>query len=171
MRHIIITLLASFSVELLAANQKEVRTLQFDAEQLSISSIKCENGSIYSQLEYEGIDTKLEEPGMPELPICYLNVPLPLGATNIDVDVQRKSITTFELDYPIFPAQEQPTTSLLSSEPEFTDSNEEIYSKETLFPDKAASLAWTLNSVYISNYEPHRLSRTAHVDRYSKLFR
>lgn len=151
MRHIIITLLASFSVELLAANQKEVRTLQFDAEQLSISSIKCENGSIYSQLEYEGIDTKLEEPGLPELPICFLNVPLPLGATNIDVDVQRKNITTFELDYPIFPAQEQPTTSLLSSEPEFTDSNEDIYSKETLFPDKVASLAWTLNSVGVRN--------------------
>ena len=144
-------MLASFSVELLAANQKEVRTLQFDAEQLSISSIKCENGSIYSQLEYEGIDTKLEEPGLPELPICFLNVPLPLGATNIDVDVQRKNITTFELDYPIFPAQEQPTTSLLSSEPEFTDSNEEIYSKETLFPDKVASLAWTLNSVGVRN--------------------
>ena len=70
MRHIILALLASFSVELLAANQKEVRTLQFDAELLSISSIKCENGSIYSQLEYEGIDTKLEEPGMPELPFA-----------------------------------------------------------------------------------------------------
>lgn len=151
MRHIILALLASFSVELLAANQKVVRTLRFDAELLSISSIKCENGSIYSQLEYNGIGTKLEEPGMPELPICYLNVPLPLGANNIDVDVQRKSITTFELDYPIFPAQEQPTTSLLSSDPGFTDPIEEVYSKNTPFPESAASIAWTLNSVGVRN--------------------
>lgn len=151
MRHIILALLASFSVELLAANQKEVRTLRFDSELLSISSVECENGSIYSQLEYKGIDTKIEEPGMPELPIFYLNVSLPLGATNIDVNVQRKSFTTFELDYPVFPAQEQPTTSLLSSEPGFTEPVEDVYSKDTPFPENVASLAWTLNSAGVSN--------------------
>ena len=151
MRHIILILLAGFSIELLAANQKEVRTLRFDSEKLSISSVECENGSIYSQLEYEGIDTKIEEPGMPELPTYYLNVPLPWGATNIDVDVQRKSITTFELDYPIFPAQEQPTTSFLPSESDFTEPSSEIYTKNFNFPEKVASIAWTLNSSGVSN--------------------
>lgn len=151
MRHILLALLASFSVELLAANQKEVRTLWFDTELLSISSVECENGSIYSQLEYKGIDTKIEEPGMPELPICYLNVPLPLGATNIDLIVQRRNIISFDLNYPVIPVQELPTTSLLSSEPDFTDPCKEVYSKHSKFPEKEASIAWTLNSTGVSN--------------------
>ncbi len=151
MRQIIIALLASFSIELLATNQKEVRTLRFDSEKLSISSVECDNGSIYSQLEYEGIDTKIEELGMPELPIYYLNVPLPLGATNIDLNVQRSSIISFDLNYPVIPVQELPTTSLLSSEPDFTDPCEEIYSKNSKFPEKEASIAWTLNTTGVSN--------------------
>ena len=87
MRLFLFAIIASISCEMLAANNMEVKTLHFDIEKLSITSVKCENDSIYSRMEYEGIETKTEAPGHPELPICYISVSLPLGATNIEVDI------------------------------------------------------------------------------------
>ena len=151
MRYFILALLASISVGMPAANQRVIRTLRFDSRKLSISSVECKNGTIYSQLEYEGIDTKTEEPGMPELPIYYLNVPLPLGASQIDVKVQNKNRMVFELDYPVFPVQEQATTSLLSNESSFTDPDNKIYTQDIQFPENTASVAWTLNRAGVNN--------------------
>ena len=136
---------------MLAANNKEVKTLHFDIEKLSITSVKCENESIYSKLEYEGINTKTEDPGHPALPIYFMNVPLPLGATNIEVEILNKDILTLSLDYPVIPVQEPATSSLLTKEPDFFWPNEELYSKDSPYPDKAVSVAWTSNIAGVSN--------------------
>ena len=151
MRHILFAIIACISCEMLAANNKEVKTLHFDIEKLSITSVKCENESIYSKLEYEGINTKTEDPGHPALPIYFMNVPLPLGATNIEVEILNKDILTLSLDYPVIPVQEPATSSLLTKEPDFFWPNEELYSKDSPYPDKAVSVAWTSNIAGVSN--------------------
>ncbi len=151
MRHILFAIIACISCEMLAANNKEVKTLHFDIEKLSITSVKCENESIYSRLEYEGINTKTEDPGHPALPIYFMNVPLPLGATNIEVEILNKDILTLSLDYPVIPVQEPATSSLLTKEPDFFWPNEELYSKDSPYPDKAVSVAWTSNIAGVSN--------------------
>ena len=122
MKYFIFTIFAVLSVEMNAASHRVVKTLMFEEDKLSISSIKCANDSVYSSLEYKNIDTGTENPGQPDLPIYYMSVPLPLGATDIEVDVLNSDIKPLSLDYPIY-------------------------------------------------NESNRLSRTAHVDRYSKLFR
>lgn len=151
MRLFLFAIIASISCEMLAANYKEVQTLHFDIEKLSITSVKCENDSIYSRMEYEGIETKTEAPGHPELPICYISVSLPLGATNIEVDIQNSDIIPLSLDYPVIPVQEPATTSLLTKDPDFFWPNEEIYTNDGPYPDKAASMAWTSNTTGVSN--------------------
>ncbi|MBR5068808.1 MAG: hypothetical protein IKX25_05350 [Bacteroidales bacterium] len=102
-------------------------------------------------MEYEGIDTKTEDPGHPALPIYYMNVSLPLGATNIEVEILNRDILTLSLDYPVIPVQEPATTSLLTKEPDFFWPNEDIYTKDGLYPDNAASVAWTSNISGVSN--------------------
>ncbi len=145
MRYLLFAIIATISFEVQAANHKEVKTLHFDIEKLSISSVKCENDSIYSRLEYEGIETETEEPGHPALPIYYMNVPLPLEATNIEVEILNRDIIPLSLDYPIIPVQEPATTSLLAIEPNFFSPNEDIYTSEGQYPAEAASVAWTSN--------------------------
>ena len=151
MRYYIFAIFASISLKILASNHKEVKTLHFDVDKFSISTVKCENESIYSRLEYEGIGTESDEPGMPALPIYYKSVPLPIGATNIEVEIVERTNKIFNLDYPVIPVQEQAITSVLSSDPVFSWPNEEIYSKGTPFPDKIVSLAYTTNCTDMSN--------------------
>ena len=151
MRYYIFVIFAGISLEILASNHKVVKTLHFDADKFSVSFVKCENDSIYSKLKYEGIDTESEEPGMPLLPIYYESVPLPFGATNIEVDVLNRTIKTFDLDYSIIPVQEQAITSLFASDPGFAWPNEGVYSKDDPFPNKVASVAYTTNDAGMSN--------------------
>ena len=151
MKYFILAIFAVLSVEMIAATHRVVKTLKFEEDKLSISTIKCENDSIYSSLEYKNIDTWTEKPGQPNLPVYFMRVPLPLEASDIYVDVLKRDIKTYDLVYPTIPVQIPAITSLLSSEPSFTGPNELIYAKEGTYPDKAASMAWTLNSAGVSN--------------------
>lgn len=151
MKQFFFAIVASISCQMLTANHKVVKTLHFDIEKLTITSVKCENDSTYCRFEYEGIETKEEYPGHPDLPIYYMKVPLPLGATNIEVDVLNSDIKPLSLDYPIIPVQEPATTSMLTKESDFIYPNEEIYSKDGPYPVKVASVAWTSNIESVSN--------------------
>ena len=169
MKYFIFTIFAVLSVEMNAASHRVVKTLMFEEDKLSISLIKCANDSVYSSLEYKNIDTGTENPGQPNLPVYFMRVPLPLDATDIYVDVLKRDIKTFDLMYPIIPVQVPAITSLLSSEPGFTEPNEMIYSKEGPFPEKAASMAWTLNSAGVSNEVVIAIYPIAYIPRQSKV--
>ena len=121
-----------------------VNTLQFEIDKLSITPVKCENDATYCKLEYEDFDTTTEEPGVPELPMCFLTVSLPLDVKEYEIELLGREVTTIDLDYPIMPVQEPEITSIPYVDPGFTEPNEDIYSQDEPFPAEVARLAWTL---------------------------
>lgn len=145
MKYFILAIFVSFSLVLLAKEKTEIKTLSFDIEKISLSTVKCENDSFYTRIEYKDILNRTEEPGQPELPIYYMNMSLPLGAYNIHVDIQDKKINTIILDYPIKPVQVPPITSLLFSSQYLTRPDKQIYSKNVTFPERIASIKNTSN--------------------------
>ena len=121
-----------------------VKTLQFEIDKLSITPVKCENDATYCKLEYEDFDTTTEEPGVPELPMCFLTVSLPLDVKEYEIELLGREVTTIDLDYPIMPVQIPEIPSIPYVDPGFTEPNEDIYSQDEPFPAEVARLAWTL---------------------------
>lgn len=151
MKYVFFALITNCSLALFANSHKEYTTLNFDKTKITTTLVKCENNSIYTKLEYKDIETYTEDPGLPELPIYYMNISLPLEAYNADVNIVKFDYDTIRIDYPIIPAQEPATTYLLSDNPSFTLPNEDVYSCNNPIPNKPISVAYTSSIAGVSN--------------------
>lgn len=136
-------LLMGMETNALAAPHHLIKKVDFDFDKLSITEVKGDNGVTYSKIKYDAQSATVEEFGYPELPICYITMPIPEGAVDIQVDVLSKDIRSFLLDHPVFPVQEPATTSLQQSRVSFSAPVDKIYTAESSFPTCETFLAYT----------------------------
>jgi len=102
-------------------------------------TVKAEDEQQYTKISLKGF-TNAGNPGLPELPVIYINLYIPSDRTVTDVRIVSSSEKEYTLDHLIYPAQQDIPSTNKEITVTFSEPNPDIYDNADLFPKKIISV-------------------------------
>lgn len=115
-------------------------TINFSSEKLSLSGFTGSDNINYIKVKYNDIQ-RIDEAGMPELPVRFVNLIIPSGQKVKDINLSSSNKQVFNITNLVYPVQPDIPTSIYSEEIEFVKPNSEIYKSEDPYPSRIVQLA------------------------------
>ncbi len=107
--------------------------------QIVTFDLKAENGVKYEHITLDGFFNE-GEPGMPSLPVKYINIIIPSDRTAVEIRLLSSRKKEYILEKPLYPAQLSRPTTIKEINITFASPNPEIYQAAAPYPDKSVKI-------------------------------